>query len=79
MLKSSLFDYSDAYIHVKGIITIPSKEAALAVLNSVNRKVIFKNWIKINDVEMPMYNFIEYSDIYQIEINDVEMPMYNFI
>ena len=64
MLKSSLFDYSDAYIHIKGTITIPSTEAALAVLNCVNKKVIFKNWIKINDVEMPMYNFIEYSDIY---------------
>ena len=79
MLKSSLFDYSDVYIHVKGTITIPNMEAVLAVLNSVNKKVIFKNWIKINDVEMPMYNFIECSDIYQTEINDVEMPMYNFI
>ena len=49
---------------VKGTMTIPSMEAALAVLNWVNKKVIFKNWIKINDVEMPMYNFIEYSDIY---------------
>ena len=39
MLKSSLYDYSDAYIHVKETITIPITAAAGAVANNVNKNV----------------------------------------
>ena len=77
MLKSSLCDYSDAYILVKGTITVNKTVAA----NIINRKVIFKNCApftncmsEINntqvdnakdiDIVMPMYNLIEYSDNY---------------
>ena len=80
MLKSSLCDYSDAYILVKGTISVNNTAAADAV-NNTNKKVIFKicapftNYIsKINnmqidnakniDIIMPMYNLIEYSDNY---------------
>ena len=77
---SSLCDYSDAYILVKGNISVNNTETAAAP-NNVNKKVIFKNCApftncrrKINntqidnaeyiDIVMPMYNLIEYSDNY---------------
>ena len=43
MLKSSLCDYSDAYIHVKGTITVNNTAAAGADANNTNKKGIFKN------------------------------------
>ena len=77
MLRSSLCDYSDAYILFKGNITVNNTAAAY----NTNEKVIFKNWApltncisKINntqidnveyiDIVMGMYNLIEYSDNY---------------
>ena len=43
MLKSSLCDYSDAYICVRGTITVNNSAAADADANNTNKKVIFKN------------------------------------
>ena len=45
MLKSSLCDYSDAYVQVKGTITVNNTAAAPApaAANNTNKKVIFKN------------------------------------
>ena len=43
MLKSSLCDYSDAYILVKGTITVDDTSAAGAAANNTNKKVILKN------------------------------------
>ena len=43
MLKSSLCDYSDAYVVVKGTITVNNTAAADADANNTNKKVIFKN------------------------------------
>ena len=43
MLKSSLCDYSDAYIFVKGTISVNNTAAASAAVNNTNKKVIFKN------------------------------------
>ena len=79
MLRSSLCDCSDAYILVKGTITVPNTGTAAAA-NNRNKKVTFKNCAsftncisEINskidhakDIEivMPMYNLIEYSDNY---------------
>ena len=74
MIKSSFCDYSDAYIHVKGTITVNNTVAA-------DKKVIFKNCIPFTNciseisntdldnakdigIVMPMYNLIEYSDNY---------------
>ena len=79
MIKSSLFDYSDAYIHVKETIIIPNTAADKK--SNANKKVIFKNcapfakciseinYTQVHDahdihVVMSMYKFIEYSDIY---------------
>ena len=81
MLKSSLCDYSDAYILVKATISVNNTAAQGAAANNTNKKVIFKNRApftncisEINntqidnakdiDIEMPMYNLIEYSDNY---------------
>ena len=42
MLKSSLSDYSDAYILVKGTITVNNTAAAGADANNTNKKVNVK-------------------------------------
>ena len=82
MIRSNLFDYSDACLRVKATITVPNTAAAVAPLNNSNKKAIFKNCIPIIngvsridneqldnpqdiDIVMGMYNFIEYSDVYQ--------------
>ena len=75
MLKSSLCDYSDAYILVKGTITINNTAAADAAANNRNKKVIFKNCA-------PFTNCI--SEINNTQIDnakdiDFVMPMYNLI
>ena len=74
MLRSSLCEYSDAYILVKGTITVPNARTA-ATPNNRNKKVIIKNCAPLTDciseinnkdidVVMPMYNLIEYSENY---------------
>ena len=42
MLRSSLCDYSDAYILVKGNIAVNNTAGAGAAANNTNKKVIFK-------------------------------------
>ena len=75
MLKSSLCDYSDAYILVKGTISVNNTAAADAAVNNTNKKVIFKNCA-------PFTNCI--SEINNIQIGnakdiDIVMSMYNLI
>ena len=43
MAKSSLRNYNDAYILVKGTIAVNNTVAADADANNTNKKVIFKN------------------------------------
>ena len=80
MLKFSLCDYSDAYIHVNRTITV--KNTAAADVNANNtKKVILKNCTSFTkcisetsntqidnakdiDAVMPIYNLIEYTDSY---------------
>ena len=75
MLKSSLCDYSDAYILVKGTISVSNTAAQGAAANNTNKKVIFKNCA-------PFTNCI--SEINNTQIDnakdiDIVMPMYNLI
>ena len=75
MSKSSLCDYSDAYILIKGTISVNNTAAAGAALNNINKKVIFKNCV-------PFTNCI--SEINNTQIDsakdiDFVMPMYNLI
>ena len=44
MLRSSLCDYSDAYILVKGNTTFNNTAAAGAAANNANEKVTFKDY-----------------------------------
>ena len=77
MLKSSSCDYRDAYIHVKGTITVNNSVVPPAAADNANRKVIVKNCSPLSeinntqvdnakyiDIVMPMYNLIEYSNNY---------------
>ena len=81
MLRSDLCDFSDAYIVVKGDITL-TKDGNREFMNLRNTFLAFKNnapftnWIsKINnvlidnpedlDVVLPMYNLLEYTKIYR--------------
>ena len=79
MLRSNLCDYTDAYITVKGRISVEG-------INPVNRrnkrltlknispfrscKSIINNTLTDNaenpDIVMPMYNLLEYSDNYSM-------------
>ena len=72
MPKSTLCDYSDAYILVSGFITIDKLAAGRS---NNNIQVVFKNCAPFTDciseinntqidnaVVIPMYNLIEYSD-----------------
>ena len=75
MLKSSLCDYSDAYILVKGTITVNNTAAQGAAANNTNKKVIFKSCA-------PFTNCI--SEINNTQIDnakdiDIVMPMYNLV
>ena len=75
MLRSSLCDYSDAYILVKGNISVNNTAGAGAAVNNTNKKVIFKNCA-------PFTNCI--SKINNIQIDnatdiDIVMPMYILI
>ena len=77
MLKSSLWDYSDAYIFVKGKITITGRgaDAAAREANERDKGVAFKNCV-------PFINCISEINNTQIDNTkdiDIVMPMYNLI
>ena len=75
MLKSSLCDYSDAYILVKGTISVNNTAAAGAAVNNDDRKVIFKNCA-------PFTNCISEINNTQVDNDkdiDIVMLMYNLI
>ena len=48
IIKSNLCDYSDAYILVKGAITVPNTAVAGVAVNN-NKKAIFKNCTPFTD------------------------------
>ena len=75
MLKSSLYDYSDAYILVKGTISINNTAAAGAAANNTNKKVIFKNCAPFNNCISKINN----TQIDNAKDIDIVMPMYNLI
>ena len=75
MLKSSLCDCSDAYILVKGIISVNNTAAEGAAVNNNDIKVIFKNCA-------PFTNYINEINNTQIDNAkdiDIVMPMYKLI
>ena len=75
MLKSSLCDYSNAYVHVKGTASVNNTAAAGADVNNTNEKVIFKNCA-------PFTNFISETNNTLVENAkdlDIVMPVYSLI
>ena len=75
MLGSSLCDCSDAYILVKGNISLKNNAGAATAASNTNKKVIFKNWVpftncisKINNIQIDNAEYI-----------DIVMPIYNLI
>ena len=75
MLKSSLCDYSDAYIIVQGTITVNNTAADSAAANNTNKKVIFKNWAPFTNCIRDINN----TQVDNAKDIDIVMPMYNLI
>ena len=75
MLRTRLCDYSDAYVLVKGNITVNNTADAVLAANNINKKVTFKNCA-------PFTNCINKRNNTQTdnaEYIDIVMRMYNVI
>ena len=75
VLRSCLCDYGDAYILVKGNITVNNTAAAGAAANNTNKKVIFKNCAPFTNCISKINN----TQIDNAEYMDIVTPMYNLI
>ena len=75
MLRSSLCDYSDAYILVKGNISVNNTAADGAAANNTNKKLIFENCSPFTNCISKMNN----TQIDNAEYIDIVMPMYSLI
>ena len=77
MLRSNLCDYADAYILVKGTITITGAgdDDAAKRLDERNKGVIFKNCAPFTKCISRINN----TDIDNAQDIDIVMPMYNLI
>ena len=75
MLKSSLCDYSDAYILVKGSVTVNNTAVGDADANKTNKKVILKNCSIFSSCISEINN----TQVDNANVIDILMPMYNLI
>ena len=77
MLKSSLCDYSDAYILGKGRITITEAgdNAGARQADERNKSVIFKNCVSFINCKSEINNI----DIDNAKDINIVMPMYNLL
>ena len=75
MLKSSLCDYSDAYILVNGTIVVNNTTAADTDANNTNKKVIFKHCVPFPNCISGINN----TQVDNAKDIDIVMPMYNLI
>ena len=77
MLRSSLCDYSDAYILVKGSISVNNNAGAGVDANNTNKKLtkILKNCAPFTNCISKINN----TQIDNAEYIDIVMPMYNLI
>ena len=73
MLSVSLCNYSDAYILLKGSITVPNTAAARADASNTNKKVIFKNCVPIagyiNRINTTQTDNVHYQYIDVLNVN----------
>ena len=77
MLKSSLYDYSDGYILVKGKITITGAgdDAAARQVDERDKGVAFKNCDPFSNCMSEINN----TQVRKAKDIDIVMPMYNSI
>ena len=75
MLRSSICEYSDKYILVKGSISVNNTAAVDADANNTNQKVIFKNCAPFTDCISKINN----TQVDNAKDIDIVMPMYNLI
>ena len=75
MLRSNLCDYRDAYIVVKGTLTVANTAAQVQAHSVANKKVILKNCAPFTNCISKLNN-TQVDDAHDI---DVVMPMYNLI
>ena len=75
MLRSSLCDHSDAYIILKGFITVENTVVLPAAENNTGKKVIFKNCAPFTDCISKINN----TQIDNAKDIDAVMPMYSLI
>ena len=75
MQKSSLCDYSDAYILLRGNITVNNTAVADGNANNTTKKVIFKNFAAFTNC----ISAVDDTQIYNAKDIDIVMPMYNLI
>ena len=75
MLSLSLCDYSDAYILVKGTLTVTSTAAQFQPNNGAYKKVTFQNFVPLTNC-ISRINNTRVDDAHNI---DVVMRMYNII
>ena len=75
MLRSSVCEYSDKYILVKGSISVNNTAAVDADANNTNQKVIFKNCAPFTDCISKINN----TQVDNAKDIDIVMPMYNLI
>ena len=77
MLKSSLYDYSDAYILVKGTITIEGAgaDAEARQADERDKGVIFNNCAPFTNCISEINN----TQVGNAKDIDIVMPMYNLI
>ena len=75
MLSSSLCNYSDTYILVKGNISVNNTVAADADANNTDKKVIFKNCAPFTDCITKINN----TQVDNSKDIGIVMPMYNLI
>ena len=72
MLKSSLCDYSNAYILVKGAITVTNTAATNADANNTNIKAVFKNCAPFEKCTTE----ISSTQVHSVQDIDVVMSMH---
>ena len=75
MLRSSLCDYSDAYVLVKGNITVNNTTAEGTAADNTNKKIIFKNCAPFTNCISKINN----TEVDNAEYIDIVMPMHNVI
>ena len=73
MLKSSLCDYSNAYIFVEGNVTVPNTAVTDADANNINIKLLLKNCTPLEKFTTKINN----TQVDNAQDNDVTMSRYN--